>query len=332
VFQDNASWVAVPRSSARECGVVDRYDTLLLRRSYSELMVIDIHVHAFPDKVATKAIESLEAVYGVKAFSDGTVAALLAHMAESGVDLSVIQAVSTAPRQVISINTWVSGLSQTSREPANDPDAGNRGAIMGFGTIHPKFEGYRDEIQRMKELGIKGVKLQPTFQEFYPDDERMFPVYEEIIKAGLIILFHAGDEIKPVPLIYSTPERLARVLDAMQSEIDNYNYRVHIENEPSGPVKVVAAHLGGYRMWDQVEQHLLGRDLYFDASYVFGRLEPARAARIIRSHGTDRILFGSDFPFAQQQKDIQTILKLDITQEEKEKILGKNASLLLGLS
>jgi len=295
-------------------------------------MIIDIHVHAFPDKVAAKAIENLEAIYDVKAFSDGTVAGLLAQMAGSGVDLSVVQAVSTAPHQVVSINTWVSSLSRISRESVNDPDAERQGPVIGFGTIHPGFEGYRDEIQRMKELGIKGVKFQPSFQEFYPDDERMFPIYEELIKAGLVILFHAGDEIKPVPLIYSTPERLARVLDAMQSEIDDHNYRVQIENNPRGPVKIVAAHLGGYRMWDQVEEYLHGRDLYFDASYVLGRMDLARAVRIIRSHGIDRILFGSDFPFAEQRRDIQTILRLDITQEEKEKILGKNASLLLGLS
>lgn len=295
-------------------------------------MVIDIHVHAFPDKVAAKAIENLEGIYGVKAFSDGTVAGLLAHMAESGVDLAVIQAVSTTPRQVVSINTWISGLSQISGESADDPDTEKQSRVTGFGTIHPKFEGYRDEIWRMKELGIKGVKFQPSFQEFYPDDERMFPIYEEIIKAGLIILFHAGDEIKPVPLIYSTPQRLARVVDAMQSEIDNNNYRVQIENEVRGPVKLVAAHLGGYRAWDQVEEHLLGRDLYFDVSYVFGRLDLACAVQMIRSHGIDRILFGSDFPFARQREDIQAILQLDMTQEEKEKILGDNASRLLGLS
>ncbi len=282
-------------------------------------MIIDIHTHAFPDKVAAKAMETLEAMYGVKASSDGTVDALLAEMGESGVDVSVVLAVSTAPRQVVSINTWVSSLYQL----------GN--ALIGFGTIHPQFEGYRDEIQRMKELGIKGVKFQPSFQEFYPDDERMFPVYEELIKAGLIILFHAGDEIKPVENIYSTPERLARMFDTMQGEINSCDYRVYTGDKQRSTARIVIAHLGGYRMWDQVEEHLLGRDLYFGASYVFGHLGSTRAARIIRSHGIDRVLFGSDFPFSQQQKDIQAILDLDIAQEEKEKILGGNAALLLGL-
>jgi len=289
-------------------------------------MVVDIHVHIFPDKVAAKAIESLEATYNIKAFSDGTVAGILAHMRESGVDVSVIQSVSTASRQVTSINTWVGGLS---REVPNTPLCP---AIIGFGTIHPEFEGYRDEIQRMKELGIKGVKFQPEFQEFYPDDERMFPIYEELIKAGLIILFHAGDEIRPARLIHSTPRRLANVLDAMQTEMDNYNYHTQTDNNQRSTAKFVAAHLGGFRMWDQVEEYLLGRDLYFDGSYVFGHLDMDRAVRMIRTHGTDRILFGSDFPFVQQWKDIQAISQLDITQGEKEKILGKNALDLLGLS
>jgi predicted TIM-barrel fold metal-dependent hydrolase len=286
-------------------------------------MIIDIHTHAFPDKVAAKAMETLEAMYGVKASSNGTVDALLAEMGESGVDISVVLAVSTASRQVVSINTWVSSLYQLGDASPNP--------LIGFGTIHPQFEGYHDEIQRMKELGIKGVKFQPSFQEFYPDDERMFPVYEELIKAGLIILFHAGDEIKPVENIYSTPERLAKMFDAMQGEITSHDYRVHTGNEQRNTAKIVIAHLGGYRMWDQVEEHLLGRDLYFGASYVFGHLDSTRAARMIRSHGIDRILFGSDFPFSQQQRDIQAILDLDITREEKESILGGNAALLLGL-
>jgi predicted TIM-barrel fold metal-dependent hydrolase len=282
-------------------------------------MIIDIHVHAFPDKVAARAIENLQSIYGVKAFSDGTIAGLLTHMEESGVDISVTLGVSTSPGQVTSINTWVSGLPQISDR------------VIGFGTIHPKFEDYRDEIQRMKELGIKGVKFQPSFQKFYPDDERMFPVYEELIRAGLIILFHAGDEIQPADLVYSTPERLARMLDAMQSEIDSNNYRVQTDDGEPGPIKMVAAHLGSYMMWDQVEEHLLGRDLHFDASYVFGHLDTDRATRMIKAHGSDRILFGSDFPFSHQKKDIQAVLQLDLAQEEKERILGGNAARLLGL-
>lgn len=297
-------------------------------------MIIDIHTHAYPDKVASKAIETLETMYDTKTFSDGTIAGLLAHMLASEVDISVVLAVSTAARQVVSINTWIANLYHITRESVLGIERESttpQYPFIGFGTIHPEFADYRDEIQRMKELGIKGVKFQPDFQEFYPDDERMFPIYEELIKAGLIMLFHIGDEIAPAPIIYSTPQRIARVLDAMQSEIDSYNYRVKMEHGARSTIRIVAAHLGGHRMWDQAEEHLLGRDLYFGASYVFGHLDSARALKIIRNHGMDRILFGSDLPFAQQRKDIEAILQLDITQKEKDQILGGNASLLLGL-
>jgi len=281
-------------------------------------MIVDFHVHAFPDKVADKAIETLESFYGAKCFSDGKIASLLVNMQNTGIDVSVIQPVSTDPRQVVSINTWSSGLSQ------------NNDSLIGFGTIHPKFEDYHDEIQRMKELGIKGIKFQPSFQEFFPDDEKMFPVYEELIKAGMVIMFHAGDEIRPASVVYATPKRLARVLDTMHSLInDCKNYVV---NDSENTAKIVAAHLGGYQMWDQVEEYLLGREIYLDISYLFGHLDMQRIMRMIRSHGIKKILFGSDFPFTQPKEEIKTIRQLALTDEEREEIFSKNALKLLDLS
>jgi len=281
-------------------------------------MIVDFHVHAFPDKVADKAIETLEAIYGAKCFSDGKIASLLDNMQNTGIDLSVVQPVSTDPRQVIAINTWSSGLNQKNSFP-----------LIGFGTIHPKFEGYRDEIQRMKELGIKGVKFQPSFQEFYPDDENMFPIYEELIKAGMVILFHAGDEIRPAKIVYSTPPRLARVLDVMHNLIDDCKY--YVANDSQKTAKIVAAHLGGYQLWDQVEEYLLGREIYFDISYLFGHLDTQQIMQMIRSHGIDKILFGSDFPFAQPKEDIKTIKQLDLSNEERKGIFSENALKLLAL-
>lgn len=284
-------------------------------------MVVDVHVHAFPDKVATKAIETLSMVYGVKCFSDGKISSLISNMRSFGIDVSVIQPVSTDPKQVISINTWIASLNERLGE---EDSLHRQKQIIGFGTIHPRFEDYHDEIHRMKELGIRGVKFQPSFQEFYPDDEKMFPIYEELIKANIIIFFHAGDEIKPANIIYSTPKRLARMLDAMQSTIDLYDYRVKNPQWSEFPSKIVAAHLGGYRMWDDVEKYLVGREIYFDLSYVFGHIDFQHVNKIIRSHGLNKILYGSDFPFARQEKDIEAVMNLDMSQEDKANILSKN--------
>ncbi len=291
---------------------LNKYNTI---SSEETKMVVDFHVHAFPDKVADKAIETLEITYGVKCFSDGKIDTLLENMKKTNVDISVIQPVSTDPRQVISINTWSSSLNELSK------------SLIGFGTMHPRFEGYYDEIQRMKELGIKGVKFQPSFQEFYPDDENMFPIYEAIIKANMILMFHAGDEIKPAKTVYSTPIRLARVLDAMKNIMEDQGY--FVISGSNRTAKFVAAHLGSYMMWDQVSEHLLGRELYFDISYTFGHLDSNKIFQMIKSHGIDRILFGSDFPFSRPDLDMEYLSQLGLTDEEKNAILSKNALKLL---
>jgi len=281
-------------------------------------MIIDMHVHAFPDKVAAKAIESLESTYAIKCFSDGTVKGLVTSMAESDIDIAVVQPVSTDPKQVVSINTWAAEISRIGNE--------TKPQIISFGTIHPKFDGYDDEMQTIKEPGIKGVKFQPSFQHFYPDDSGMMPVYAELIKAGIIIYFHAGDEIEPADIVYSTPKRLARVLDTLQNEINDYNYRVDYGN-----IKFVAAHLGGYMMWDGVEQYLMGRDIFLDISYTLGHIDSAIADRIIKNHGSSRILFGSDFPFEQQHRTFDMVSKLDLAEDDKEMIFSSNAIRLLSL-
>ncbi|MGQ9632091.1 MAG: amidohydrolase family protein [bacterium] len=259
---------------------------------------VDFHVHAFPDEIASRAIANLEKTYNVRALSDGTINGLLESMDRCGIDVSVVQSVSTKPSQVRSINDWVARIRSE--------------RIVGFGTIHPQYEGFRDEIRRLRDMGVPGIKFQPDFQMFYPDDEAMFPIYEAI-GGDFIVLFHAGNEIAPVEHAYSTPARLARVAEAFPG------------------MKIVAAHLGGYRMWEEVEAHLVGKPIYLDISYVFGHLDTPSIMRIIEGHGADRTLFGTDFPFADPKKEIETLKRLPLNDGDKEKILGENGRALLAL-
>ena len=50
------------------------------------------------------------------------------------------------------------------------------------------------ELERLKENGIKGVKLHPDYQDFYADDEKMLPIYEKIGSLNMITVFHCGTE------------------------------------------------------------------------------------------------------------------------------------------
>ena len=259
-------------------------------------MIIDIHTHAYPDKLLPKVRENLENLFGVKFYGDGSLNSLLKHMDRAGVDVSVVCSVATKPEQVPSINNWLFSI------------RGER--IRVFCALHPQYADWRKELLRIKKKG-DGVKLQPEFQDFYVDDEKVFSIYEELQKLEIPVLFHCGEELSGTQLVRSSPSRIARVLKEFPE------------------LKLIAAHFGGFRLWDEVEKYLLGKDVYFDTAFFFGHLPPERIKTLLLNHPEDKILFGTDFPLQDQRKDINFLKELDIPDKLKVKILGENARRLL---
>lgn len=261
-------------------------------------MIIDVHTHIFPDHLAPKAVPALAAAAGVPAYLDGTLAQLLASMDRAGIDASVIAPVSTSPSQVRSINDFTASA-------ASD-------RIIPFGTIHPEFDDAAAEIARMKNMGFRGVKFHPEYQVFHPDDMSIYPVYEQLERAGLMILFHAGIDIE-IETLHGTPERFARVHEAFPG------------------LTLILAHMGSFRMWDEVEEYLVGKNVYFDTSYVFDDIEPEQFRRIVVEHGPDKILFGTDSPWTDQVEEVARLRRCGLADEVVQQILGDNAARLFGL-
>lgn len=262
--------------------------------------LIDFHVHCFPDQVAPRALEALTGQYGVKAHFDATVGGLLALMDDAGVNVSVVMPVATKAAQVQSINDWAA---------ANSSER-----VVCFGAMHPDFADQRAEVERMLSLGLKGVKLQPQWQEFDPDGQRIAP-FLEAAEGRLIVLFHAGNEIVPITDVRATPQRLAAV------------------HARYPRLTMVAAHMGGYLMFDESENHIIGRDgIHLDTSYLPpAELPDERMLRMIRAHGAERILFATDGPFGDPAADLERLLHIGLTQDELEAICWQNAATLLGL-
>lgn len=261
--------------------------------------VVDFHTHGFPDRIATKAMAALEDNYRVPSYSDATLDGLRRSMAAAGIGHSVVLSVATSPAQVRSITDWAA---------ANlAPD------LVIFGSLHPDLDDPAAEIARMKELGLRGVKFHSEFQGFHPDEERMFPIYEALRDAGMIVFFHAGNEILPLPVIRATPGRIRRVLDAFPG------------------MTVIAAHMGSYLQWDEVGEFLVGRDLYFDTSFCLHKLGTQRFLDLLRAHGAQRVLFGTDSPWSDQSAALTGIRALPLTDEERRLIFHENALRLLGL-
>lgn len=270
-------------------------------------MIIDIHTHCFPDSVAQRAVPAMAKAAGVEAYTDGTLSGLKNSMKQAGIDLSILLPVATKPQQTDSINQKSIDILKAASLNNREPE------VLSFGTIHPDCVDWKHQIRTLSAFGIKGIKMHPDYQGFFVDEKRVFPIYEEIFAAGLILILHAGLDIGlPVP-IHCTPMKLAAVLDAFPGGI------------------IVAAHMGGYKCWSEVNNFLAGRDVYFDTSYSFYALGAAPMEELIRVHGVKRILFGTDSPWGMQKREVELINSLKLSSDEKECIFFGNAKKLLGI-
>jgi len=254
--------------------------------------IIDFHAHAFPAKIAEKAAAQLASFYRLEIPHQGLLEPLLASAGEAGVSKICLHAAATKPSQVQPTNDWMAGVCSD--------------MIVGFGTIHPDYEDWLAELDRMEALGLAGIKFHADFQGFELDDPRMWPIYEAI-DDRFLVMFHVGDQKSTL----ASPTRLARVLD----------------NFPR--LKAIAAHLGGYASWEEAREILLGRELYIDTSSALWCMEPQKARELIYAHGVDRVLFGTDYPIATAAEELNRLEALGLTGEEMDNILWQNAARLL---
>lgn len=263
-------------------------------------MIIDFHVHCFAEEIAERAITSLSEAAGLTPKSNGTVAGIKTSMKKAGVDKSVLLSIATKPQQTHKITQWAASVQDKN--------------IIAFGSIHPDYEDWKDELYRLCEAGIKGIKFHPEYQEFYVDDPKLFPIYEKAAELGLIIIFHAGVDLGfPAPY-HCPPERMKRVVRAFPG------------------AKIVAAHMGGYDYWDEVECCLAGEQLYLDTSFSLHKMGREQFLRIASKHGYDRLLFATDSPWGDQSEEVERLRGMMLPNDVTEAVFGGNAARLLGLT
>ena len=278
-------------------------------------MVIDFHNHFYPDKIAAAAIEKLTTCADIVAYTDGTLSGLSEDLTKSGYDLGVVLPVATAPKQVENINT---------RAVAVQEQFPN---LISFASMHPDYENYKDEIFRIKELGLKGIKLHPDYQNTFFDDEKILNILDEAFKNGLIVVVHAGLDIGLPDPIHTGVEQILKVLDIFKDRAQ----------------KLVLAHTGAWGQWDEVLEKIAGKNVYMDISFSLGStkrkstgeelklLDDDLLVKIVRKHGVDKVLFGTDSPWGDHKMMLDKFLTLPFTKEEQDKILYLNAKKLLGI-
>lgn len=260
------------------------------------MKLIDIHTHVYPEKVARKATLSVCDFYEIPSDNTGTSAELLEKGSRVGVEKYLILPVAIRPDQVVAINNFIK----------TECDAHDE--FIGFGTVHAGMDDIIGEIDHIRSLGLRGIKMHPDTQFFNIDDERLYPMYEEI-QGELPIYLHTGD----YRYDYSHPRRLRRVL----------------EDFPK--LQAVAAHFGGWSVQDVAQEYLRDTNCLVDVSSSLMFLDPEKAVEYIRAFGTERVMYGSDFPLFSPDTEFERFLSLPLTQTEKEQIAYKTATEFLGL-
>ena len=263
-------------------------------------MLIDFHTHAFPEKLAPRAVGKLSHdAGGLMPQTDGTLASLKKQMGIDGVDISVVHSIATSPKQQTNVNNYAMEMNQ-------EPD------IIAFGSVHPDAPDALQELERIADAGLKGVKFHPEYQGFYADDEKMKPIYKKISALGLITIFHAGKDYGFMPPYHCMPEHMCKALKWFDSP-------------------VVAAHWGGVDCGETVLKTLCGQDIWFDLSFGYSNMPKPIAQAILDRHTPDRLLFGSDMPWHRPVWELRLIDSLDLSDTDREKILFRNAQKLLSL-
>lgn len=265
-------------------------------------MIIDFHTHIFSQNLAPRAIAQLEKTSGNKAFTDGTAEGLLASMDAEGIDKAVAAPVVTRPSQFHTVNTFSQKINQ---------EYGQR--LIAFGGIHPECEDYLDELEKIRDMGLLGIKLHPVYHGMNIDDVQYMNIIDYANQLGLIILTHTGHDMSFPQAQQCTPRRIRRVIDELK------------------PEKFVLAHLGGFQMWDEAFEYLAGTNVYLDTSYTINVMGQDKLWEILMRHDKKKILFGTDSPWTNAQREIEAVRRLPLETAVKEDILGKNAQCLLGL-
>ena len=157
--------------------------------------------------------------------------------------------------------------------------------------MYPFTADYKAVVAQIAALGLKGVKFHPEYQSFRIDDKAVYPLYEEIAKAGLPMLFHTGGDVAYKPPFHAEPDAV---------------YRMATELLPA-------------------------TGIYVDLAASAEQLRGEHLRRIIEKWGSERVLFATDSPWFPQKAGIDALYSAGLSAEAYENIFHRNAERLLKL-
>jgi predicted TIM-barrel fold metal-dependent hydrolase len=277
-------------------------------------VIIDFHTHIFPPWLRDRRDEYAKSdlcfsmLYSQPKARMATAEELVAAMDETGVDKSVVLNIGWVSHELcVKTNDYI--LESVSRYPER---------LTGFCAIQPGAgEAAIAEIDRCAEAGARGIgELRSDVQGFdMTDGETMSLVAEAALKHDLILLTHSSE---PVGHQYSgkgsiTPDIL-------------YSFIAAFPN-----LRIVCAHWGGglpfYALMPEVARAL--DNVFFDSAATVFLYRPDIFERASAIVGSNKVLFGTDYPLMDQGRVIEQVHQSRLPEEDKARILGTNAQGLL---
>ena len=275
-------------------------------------MIIDAHTHTFPDRIAEHTIDKLSHDGGIRPFTGGTLRELADSSKRAGIDLSLILPVATSASQVIKVNDASARINEDS---GSEP-------VFSIGCMHPDFPDYKKELRRIRDLGLRGIKLHPYYQDTCIDDIRYLRILSEAAELGLVVVTHSGLDVGYPGLVRCSPRMCLNAVHEV------------------GEFPFILAHMGGWNSWEEALDLLPGTGVYLDTAFScipyyprdpmeYADAEPMMPdelfLRFVDTFGADHILFGTDSPWADQSEFVRRIARMPLSDVQKTKILGENA-------
>ena len=265
------------------------------------MKIADAHSHLFPLKIAAKAAKSIGDFYDVPEGNLASTENYLRLAKEAGITKSLVCNAAVNAGQVPSINLFIA------QECHAHPQE-----FIGLGSLFPGMEGWEEELDKIQAYGLRGIKIHSDFQHLDLDTPDGIPMYREIAKRGMVVLFHLGDERYD----HSAPRRLLNLKRQVPDLI------------------AISSHFGGYQQWDASLQCPMPEGIWYDTSSSLAYLTDDRAKRMLDTLGLERFMFGVDFPMWTPKVEVDRFLgkKLGLTQQETEDILYNNFCRLFGVT
>jgi predicted TIM-barrel fold metal-dependent hydrolase len=190
----------------------------------------------------------------------------------------------------------------------------DRSVFTPFGTVHPDLPPAVN-VGSLRDNGIRGVKLHPLFQDLALDEPRVIELLHALAEARVTVITHAGAGGSDKASDRGSPAALRTALDAVPE------------------LTLIACHFGGYHRLSEADELIVGTRAYLETSWPprLADLDRERIRTLIRRHGADRVVFGSDWPMADPAAEIAAVRGLGLDQAETDAILGGTLAGLLAL-